>query len=312
MGRRVNLGTRQVQKTKWKKLAWENIGVTQEEVVDFWKRKAGAGDGYHKVEMRSIQRQFCNQCPHMQCHAFFSQKGCAMCSYWWKQSGASRGIHWISWKQMCKGKRYGGMGFRVMELFNKALIAKQGWRLTLNTSSLVYKVLKAKYFSNSTFLIASKLGSQPSYSWRCIYSRKKVLKEGLRWRVTNGQHIRVWKNKWIPTSERFIPAPKGTSLTLTLRWLHVESDQDDRLHGSMSTGIAWNRLWKANIPNKVKVFGWRLCHDILSVYKNLNKRKMVKQATSPRCKQEDESSLHAIKDCIFPAEVRKSAKQKKD
>lgn len=47
------------------------------------------------------------------------------------------------------------------------LIAKQGWRLHMGQNSLVYQVLKAKYFPNYEFGQVS-LGNNPSYTWRII------------------------------------------------------------------------------------------------------------------------------------------------
>ena len=68
---------------------------------------------------------------------------------------------------MCLSKERGGMGFWDLRLFNLVLLAKQGWRLQTNSSSLFYKISKAKYFPSCDFVKAS-MGCQPSYAWRSI------------------------------------------------------------------------------------------------------------------------------------------------
>lgn len=37
----------------------------------------------------------------------------------------------------------------------------------------------------------------------------------------------------------------------------------------------WTALWKLRIPNKIKVFGWRACHEILSTRMNLARQRVV-------------------------------------
>lgn len=62
-------------------------------------------------------------------------------------------------KVLCRPKMAGGLGCRDYRSFNLALLAKQGWRLLNNPSSLVAQVLKAKYFYCCDFMHATIGGS---------------------------------------------------------------------------------------------------------------------------------------------------------
>jgi hypothetical protein len=86
-------------------------------------------------------------------------------------------VHWVKWKKVSNHKLKGGMGFRDLRAFNEALLAKQGWRLLTNPTSLVAQVLQAKYYADSSFLRA-KPKQQMSYSWRSILSASWILKKG--------------------------------------------------------------------------------------------------------------------------------------
>ena len=83
--------------------------------------------------------------------------------FWWGQHGQESRIAWVSWKHLCKSKLKGGMGFRNLQAFKLAMLAKQGWRLLMNPNSLVARVYKAKYYPHGGVLNAS-LGSRPSYA----------------------------------------------------------------------------------------------------------------------------------------------------
>jgi hypothetical protein len=72
-------------------------------------------------------------------------------------------IYWMSWKKIGYAKSLGGLGFRDLTMFNKALLAKQLWRLYQRPDSLVGRILNVKYFSNSLILEAS-LGTRSSFA----------------------------------------------------------------------------------------------------------------------------------------------------
>ncbi|XP_035551721.1 uncharacterized protein LOC118349890 [Juglans regia] len=101
-----------------------------------------------------------------------------MARYWWGQKQEERNIHCLSWKKMCNLKFVGGMGFKELEVFNMALLAKQAWRLLQNQDI--------------------SLGGNPSYAWRGIWEAKRLLVQGGRWNVGNGSLIHILNDVWIP------------------------------------------------------------------------------------------------------------------
>jgi hypothetical protein len=82
--------------------------------------------------------------------------------------------------------------------FNQALLAKQGWRIILNPNTLTARILRAKYYQNSSF-IEVPIRARASFVWRSICSVRSLLLHGLLWRVGDGKSIKIWGDRWLPT-----------------------------------------------------------------------------------------------------------------
>jgi len=109
-------------------------------------------------------------------------------------------------------KEDGGLGFRDLHLFNMAMLARQAWRLLTSPDTLCGQVLKAKYFPNTTILQCTAREGI-SYSWRSILQGLQLLKQGLIWRIGNGNNTNIWADPWIPRGCIRKPiTPRGSSL----------------------------------------------------------------------------------------------------
>ena len=122
--------------------------------------------------------------------------------FWWGSSDEKRRIHWCKWRVLCLPKDRGGLGFRDLEAFNQALLAKQVWRLIRNQNSLYFKVLKACYFPTCDILEA-KCGSKASLIWRSFIWGRDVIKKGYRRRIGDGNKVKILKDPWIPRPNNF-------------------------------------------------------------------------------------------------------------
>lgn len=115
-----------------------------------------------------------------------------MARFWWGCQGDKKNIHWMNWDSLCMPKNRGGLSFRSSEEFNRAMLAKQGWRLLKDDQSLVAQVLKSKYFNNCSFLEA-RLGKKSSFVWRSIIWCHDLLKRDIIWRIENGKKVIIYE-----------------------------------------------------------------------------------------------------------------------
>lgn len=97
---------------------------------------------------------------------------------WGCEGRGSVGICGSTWADLCRPKKYGGMGFRTVREMNLAMLSK-GWKFLTYPEALMTRVFKARYFPNCSFLEASS-GSNPSFVWTSIQESQWLLCEGSR------------------------------------------------------------------------------------------------------------------------------------
>ena len=67
--------------------------------------------------------------------------------------------------------------------------------------------------------------------------------------------------------------------------------------------LVWSVLWKLCIPNKIKIFGWCACNNILPTKYYLVKRKIITNDKCHICTREVESVTHALWGCAAVQDV---------
>ncbi|KAL9680155.1 hypothetical protein QQ045_018033 [Rhodiola kirilowii] len=90
-------------------------------------------------------------------------------NYWWSNSNGGRGIHWCKYRNLCKDKMEGGVGFKDLSIFNDALLAKQIWRLMEKPDNL--------------------MRNRPSLVWRSIWTSGQKVKKWIQV-LDSGEEVR--------------------------------------------------------------------------------------------------------------------------
>ena len=135
--------------------------------VQGWMAKCLSGGGGEEVLIKSVAQAIptysmaCFKLPRGLCEHING----LIRKFWWGSKKGERKTAWVSWKTMTLPKFMGGLGFRDIELFSLALLARQAWRIIQELGSLSARVLKARYFSDCHLLDAT-LGTSPSQVWR--------------------------------------------------------------------------------------------------------------------------------------------------
>jgi hypothetical protein len=83
-----------------------------------------------------------------------------------------------------------------------------------------------------------------------------------------------------------------------------EGNGDDTSNNPNGERKIWGNIWKVPVPNKVRVFSWRLASDNLPTQRNKWRRTLETQNTCPICGNGIEDSFHATVECTKAKALR--------
>ena len=114
----------------------------------------------------------------------------------------------MGWQKLTQVEGRGGLGFRDLQEFNKAMLAKQLWRVITNPNLMVSKVLRGRYFKGES-IWTMRTRNSDSWMWRSVVSAREVLERGARKRIGDGSTVNIWKDRWL--------SDKGQGRVTTIR-----------------------------------------------------------------------------------------------
>ncbi|CAA7012943.1 unnamed protein product [Microthlaspi erraticum] len=117
----------------------------------------------------------------------------ALTRFWWDSDPEKKKMCWISWEKMAKPKHLGGLGFKDINNFNDALLAKLSWCIQNNPLCLLARILKGKYHAHTSFM-ENSIPNSASHGWRSICTGRELLIKKLGWVIGNGKSIKVWED----------------------------------------------------------------------------------------------------------------------
>ncbi|XP_031127513.1 uncharacterized protein LOC116029604 [Ipomoea triloba] len=182
--------------------------------------------------------------------------------------------------------------------------AMNGWNFMHKPDALVTRVFKARYFPNCSFLDA-KPGSNPSFVWSSIRETQNMLREGVRWGIGNGEHVRVWEDPWLPNDANpyvstHNPGFESSTLGETNGLYFVRSAY--RILTEMcvtGNGYEWTAVCDLNLPPKIKCFFWTLCSLRLPTKDALMVKQVRCNPLCTLCGLENETAVHVFANCAF-------------
>ena len=104
----------------------------------------------------------------------------------------------MAWEKVYLPKRHGDLGIRKLSHLNKALLAKQIWKI-FNSTGEWREILVNKYLRRPSlhFTLFNEDIPKGSTIWNNILKARDLAKARVSWKLGNGEDIQFWFDSWL-------------------------------------------------------------------------------------------------------------------
>lgn len=124
---------------------------------------------------------------------------CILRSFFWtgfdlKHTGAK-----VSWEHLCSPKKEGGLGFKSLQIWNKAVMAKHIWFLVYGGEKSMWCQWVKSYLLKGRSFWRVKVPSSPSWTWRKLLQLRPLIQPFIKYQIGDGSSISLWYDNWHPS-----------------------------------------------------------------------------------------------------------------
>lgn len=161
----------------------------------------------------------------------------------------------MAWEEVCKGKKFGGLGLGFLEWKNQAMLLKWIWRCSREPQALWRRIFVNKYGLSDRFVLPMwedwvfRRGSLVVADILSVYRGgslvAKKFREGLAVLVGTGEGVRFWDDSWCGEEALRSQFPRVFALAL------CKSGDVSEL------GVVREGSWHWSIPYRREFFDWK-------------------------------------------------------
>ncbi|XP_028097019.1 uncharacterized protein LOC114296888 [Camellia sinensis] len=104
----------------------------------------------------------------------------------------------IAWDSVCTPKNEGGLGFKSLDIWNKAAIAKHVWFLFFGGEKSMWCQWVKSYLLKGRSFWRVKIPPDPSWVWRKIFSLRDWMSPLINHQIGCGTSTFLWYDNWHP------------------------------------------------------------------------------------------------------------------